>query len=767
MASPWELWIRDHQKQKLMMKTQLTTLRRYFHSLSKALAVSSNWQRVFSHTQRRAMGYLDRVPIVLFGRSGRSWILYNIAFLRFVRIWSKNQGWKGLAIMLKVSHMCIVKYTGGDPIQNSHNLSSHRIALRSGLPLWLPKEARKLIRHRDVRVIKLFLTLTSLYRVLEYRGVIKLTTITDAGTDFGIARYLDFIKIFFRLLALNPRNKEIMMQGLDQWKPLFLPKSAPGVSHKTFTNKTKTSNLDVPNSTAALALQAGLWMSPKFKYLRAVFEQYCKITDNLSLYSQLKQIGEAFLGTKYVARVLPTYLGRLGLKDEPGKVRVFAMVDWWTQVLLRPLHKFLFSLLKNIREDGTHDQDRAVMLARSFLAEGRKAFSFDLSAATDRLPVLLQAMIVNSFLPGCGQLWAELLTARDYQVPKGAHKRGFYMPDSVRYAVGQPMGALSSWAMLAITHHFIVQFAAFLIGYRGWFPYYVVLGDDIVIFDRGVANSYLRIMEDLGVSINLSKSLVSKDSFEFAKRFIHRESDLSPLSFREMDVAGASLDALLQLLPKFQGMRIRLSSVLRFQGMGFRSLALINKRFDVMSRRMKLCLAWLTFPGNSPWACNRYVDWIRSSSLGRFSSPIDLISLRDILKDLLSSMDPTKSGSTGTLVPRDIFYGVGYDTMLTWRSDQLPDLLQTILWPVQVEYMDAHRASDALWGAIPLGSLSDESLSLETLETVLSESFSVLTEAAATPVHVDLSKYNEDRVRLVAGRWLTYWSRFRRSVGKK
>jgi hypothetical protein len=28
-----------------------------------------------------------------------------------------------------------------------------------------------------------------------------------------------------------------------------------------------------------------------------------------------------------------------------------------------------------------------------------------------------------------------------------------------RYAVGQPMGALSSWAMLAVTHHLILQLA--------------------------------------------------------------------------------------------------------------------------------------------------------------------------------------------------------------------------------------------------------------------------------------------------------------------
>jgi hypothetical protein len=34
------------------------------------------------------------------------------------------------------------------------------------------------------------------------------------------------------------------------------------------------------------------------------------------------------------------------------------------------------------------------------------------------------------------------------------------MLKGIRYGTGQPMGALSSWAGLAITHHFIVQLAA-------------------------------------------------------------------------------------------------------------------------------------------------------------------------------------------------------------------------------------------------------------------------------------------------------------------
>jgi hypothetical protein len=57
----------------------------------------------------------------------------------------------------------------------------------------------------------------------------------------------------------------------------------------------------------------------------------------------------------------PAYLGRLGFKQEPaGKVRVFAMVDVWTQWLLMPLHSSIFKLLQTMPTDGTFDQHAPV-----------------------------------------------------------------------------------------------------------------------------------------------------------------------------------------------------------------------------------------------------------------------------------------------------------------------------------------------------------------------------------------------------------------------
>lgn len=93
----------------------------------------------------------------------------------------------------------------------------------------------------------------------------------------------------------------------------------------------------------------------------------------------------------------------------------------------------------------------------------------------------------------------------------------FYNGCYVKYTIGQPMGAYSSFAMLALTHHTIIRYAALQAGIHD-FRSYAVLGDDVVIANDVVASNYLVVMSDLGVSINMSKSVVSKDIAEFAKK---------------------------------------------------------------------------------------------------------------------------------------------------------------------------------------------------------------------------------------------------------
>lgn len=150
-------------------------------------------------------------------------------------------------------------------------------------------------------------------------------------------------------------------------------------------------------------------------------------------------------------------IGQLSFKEEAaGKIRVFAMVDVWTQSVLKPLHDSISDIIRSLPNDGTFDQEGAVK--RCFLKTKATGYSYgyDLSAATDRLPISLQVRVMTAiFGQSIAFAWKELLVGRSYQF---SHKQ--YGSGEVRYSVGQPMGALSSFNMLALTHHMIVQYCA-------------------------------------------------------------------------------------------------------------------------------------------------------------------------------------------------------------------------------------------------------------------------------------------------------------------
>lgn len=61
---------------------------------------------------------------------------------------------------------------------------------------------------------------------------------------------------------------------------------------------------------------------------------------------------------KLAREMMNQKIGKLSTKKEAaGKIRVFAMVDVWTQSLLKPLHLALFEFLKSLPNDGTFDQN--------------------------------------------------------------------------------------------------------------------------------------------------------------------------------------------------------------------------------------------------------------------------------------------------------------------------------------------------------------------------------------------------------------------------
>jgi len=86
---------------------------------------------------------------------------------------------------------------------------------------------------------------------------------------------------------------------------------------------------------------------------------------------------------------------------------------------LRPIHDEIFSILEKIPQDGTYDQARplqeliARLKARSETTP-KKVFSYDLSAATDRVPIDLQTQLLSLIYNyEVAEAWKGIMVDRD------------------------------------------------------------------------------------------------------------------------------------------------------------------------------------------------------------------------------------------------------------------------------------------------------------------------------------------------------------------
>lgn len=220
---------------------------------------------------------------------------------------------------------------------------------------------------------------------------------------------------------------------------------------------------------------------------------------------------------------------RLRIKYESGaKARVFCILDFFSQSALEPIHDILMDWLKSRPEDGTSEHSIAALAVREWTKGTDPIWSFDLTTATDRYPVFLQEIVMRAmFGSEVTDLWKDIISNRDFLTPE---------EDScVRFAVGQPLGALSSWAAFAVTHHVHMQTAARLAGIQVPFKDYRIIGDDMSIRKyTAVAQAYIRMMNDLQVNFSLGKSITPDqckrvNAAELAKRVFVDGYEITPV----------------------------------------------------------------------------------------------------------------------------------------------------------------------------------------------------------------------------------------------
>jgi len=367
------------------------------------------------------------------------------------------------------------------------------------------KQSGQEVNSDVLRISRLLITLCAIFRGMSFSHVIKFDSVTAPWAGTG---YLPDDLIKPALLKMGFSNLKNRVKS-----PSFLWSNKSGVNARyAFLS----SGLDL----LAMMDRPTIWWSYlKYCYQMSyylwiiVFVLYSISLLPLYLANQLREL--------FIEEGALLHLGRLTIiKEMRGKARVVGITDYWTQCLFKPLHDAIYSTLDDLSEDGTNNQLGPIKLILNQREIPPFVTSVDLSAATDRLPVIQQARILEHLgLPG--NLWMEIL-ARPYN----------YMDGDYVYEVGQPMGAYSSFAMLALTNHVICQ-VAFLTAkmeYTKGSGQYAILGDDVVITIPSVSAEYQGLMRLLGVEINPIKGFRGR-VFEFAKRVFHVDgTEFSPVS---------------------------------------------------------------------------------------------------------------------------------------------------------------------------------------------------------------------------------------------
>lgn len=156
-----------------------------------------------------------------------------------------------------------------------------------------------------------------------------------------------------------------------------------------------------------------------------------------------------------------------------GKRRLFVIGNYVKQRLLRPVHDWAMAVLRRLPCDGTYDQTAPLYKLR--LSSPRDLFSYDLKSATDRWPLsvihdymsclfgsTLASSIVNGTL-GLNTLFVS--------PPMVARER------EIAFLAGQGLGYYGSWALFALSHHFILWLAAEMVrpSETGLFKDYAIL----------------------------------------------------------------------------------------------------------------------------------------------------------------------------------------------------------------------------------------------------------------------------------------------------
>lgn len=139
-----------------------------------------------------------------------------------------------------------------------------------------------------------------------------------------------------------------------------------------------------------------------------------------------------------------------------GKLRMYAAPHSIVQCLLLPIHHWIVKRRACLSTDCTNNQLSGALWAREILSKGGTIWSVDLRTATCRTPLEpqlfmleylgLEPVYINALKWACTGLWSV-----------GDELEGTGFPETMSWAVGQPLGIAPSMSMFSTFHNLLLR----------------------------------------------------------------------------------------------------------------------------------------------------------------------------------------------------------------------------------------------------------------------------------------------------------------------
>lgn len=549
-------------------KTSRSSLQRPLKRSEKKKKVPSYVRRAFMFVSKRTEALVCEVLFAYLPEwrrpdSKRALRATVQNFYEALRRCLENRGVKDTLRYVKDSRLCVTRYLSGSPIKTLNGIQLCK-SKAPGFPVWLRDLHYLTDSTSGIRVLLTLLTAlrgVTLPKQLNtdpitspYKGKPLETVISKAHHK----RVMDWIlpegsrkRCEFKKFHMSAKAGPAGPAAASAIKDLFtLPK--PLIDDIIILGgskiKSEISTLLKEDPTGpCLAKRDFLVIDSLTSLLQASNKGHLP-SDDKSLERVLNQIPDLVApyeeSSDTVEYSAPEFRKLSVVQDKEGKSRVIAILDYWSQTVLKPLHDHLMRVLSKLEQDCTFNQGS--FLSKLPAMDGTRMFhSLDLSSATDRMPIKLQELVLQGILSKeRSESWRNILVQWPYAVPalgdsennksmspgRGSKPpQGSHNLQHIKYAVGQPMGAYSSWPAMALTHHYLVKMAALQVNKLD-FKGYAILGDDIVIADSDVATEYRTLLMNLGMDISEHKTHSSVNCYEFAKRWIYKGSEITPFS---------------------------------------------------------------------------------------------------------------------------------------------------------------------------------------------------------------------------------------------